>query len=164
MSASARIRPFAVADRDPVASLLRAAANFNDAELAIADELMGAVLSQPEQKDYYAFIAEGDASLGTPVAGFLILGPVPATTGSWHLYWIAVHPRWQGTGVGRQLDEWAAEFVRAHGGYWLLAETSSQPSYERARSFYRKQGYRLLTRIEDYYKPLDDLLVFGRRL
>jgi ribosomal protein S18 acetylase RimI-like enzyme len=94
----------------------------------------------------------------------LIIGPTPATTGTWDLYWIAAHPELQGTGVAQALDAFAGEYVRARGGYLLIAETSGQPGYARARAFYQKQGYAELARIPDYYKPADDLVVFGRRL
>ncbi len=62
------------------------------------------------------------------------------------------------------LEAHAESVVRSRNGYWLLAETSSQPGYERARGLYRKQGYVALVQIPDYYKPSDDLVIFGKRL
>ena len=151
------IRPLEKEDRAAVLDLLRATNNFNPAELAIAAELIDIVLEQPRQRDYYAFVAK------TPIAGFLLLGPVPATAGAWHLYWIAVHPSAQGSGVAHVLQLSAESFVRDRGGYWLLAETSSQPGYQRVRAFYCKEGYVELVRIPDYYKPADDLILYGKR-
>lgn len=158
------IRPLMGKDRESVTDLLRAAGNFNPAELAIADELMEIVLTQPSQADYYSFVTEvvRDDRLG--IGGFLVLGPIPATAGSWHMYWLAVHPNHYGTGIAQALERHAETFVRDRGGYWLLAETSSQPSYQRARAFYRKQGYHELARVADYYKLSDDLLLLGKRL
>src|SRR5580658_6331907 len=135
------IRPFTKADREPVIDLLRATGNFNTVELAIADEVMGVVVNQPDQGDYYSFVAETMPEIHSGIAGFLVIGPVPATAGSWHMYWIAVQPASYGKGIGAALQLRAEDFVRSRGGYWLLAETSSQPGYQRARAFYLKQGY-----------------------
>lgn len=154
------IRPLSGSDRSPVMDLLRATHSFCRRELDIAAELMDAVVDNPGQEDYYAFVAEQ----AEQVRGLLILGPVPATAGTWDMYWIAVHPDFHGTGIAQSLERWAESMVAEHGGYWLLAETSSQPGYQRTRAFYAKQGYAVLARIPDYYKPADDLIVFGKRL
>jgi ribosomal protein S18 acetylase RimI-like enzyme len=158
------IRPLLRPDREPVLDLLRVTGNFTGAELEIAAELMDVVLGQPAQRDYHAFVdATGNGS-DVAVAGFLLIGPTPATVGTWDLYWMAVHPRHYGTGIAQHLDSFAERFVRAQGGYWLIAETSSQAGYERVRAFYRKQQYDILARIPDYYMLDDDLIVFGKRL
>ena len=149
------IRPLAVEDRESVLDLLRATEAFTAAELPVADGLIDIVVSQPHQRDYFAFV---DA-VELPVArciGMFVTGLTPATEGTWQLYWIAVHPLFQGTGVAQALEKYAEAFVRKLRGYWLLAETSSQTGYERARAFYRKRGYVELAQIPDYYKPLDN--------
>lgn len=154
------IRQLAPVDREAVLELLRATQNFSTAEIAIAAELIDIVLGEAAQQDYHAWV---DATRRA-VAGFLLIGPTPATTGTWDLYWIAVHPRHQGSGIAPALDCFAEDFVRARGGYWLLAETSSQPGYQRTHAFYRKQQYQVVARIPDYYRPEDDLIVFGKRI
>lgn len=155
------IRPLESGDRDAIVSIVRATGNFNEAETAIAGELVDLCLDKPEQMDYATFIAEDESGR---VAGFLIVGPTPATAGTFDMYWIASHPDFYGCGVSQALDRKAEEFVRKHGGYLLIAETSSQPSYERTRAFYAKQGYEMLARVADYYKPGDDLIVYGKRV
>ena len=157
------IRPLAPTDCEAVDCLLRATGNFIEAELAIAHELMEIVINDPLQTDYHAFVAE-QAADEPRVVGFLILGPTEATVGTWDLYWIAVVPDYYGTGVAQALDDYAEAMVRERNGYWLISQTSGQPSYERTQAFYRKQGYRLLALIPDYYAPADDLLIFGKRL
>ena len=154
------IRELARDDREEVIALLRATKNFSEAEIAIAEELIDISIEKTEQKDYYAFVAEEKNS----VAGFLLLGPTPATAGTYDMYWIAAHPEFQGGGIAQELDDFAVRFVKEHGGYLLIAETSSQPSYERTRAFYAKQRYETLARIADYYKPGDDLIIFGKRM
>ena len=165
------IRELARGDREEVIELLRATKNFSEAEIAIAEELIDICIESVEQEDYYAFVSEaprsasrGGAGEGSCIAGFLLLGPTPATTGTYDMYWIAVHPKFQGGGIAQALDDFAVRFVTGRGGYLLIAETSSQPGYERTRAFYTKQGYETLARIADYYKPGDDLIIFGKRI
>ena len=154
------IRGFVAADRLPVIELLRSTGNFTAVEIGIAAELIDTILDQPAQQDYYAFV---DAA-GPDVTGFLLLGQTPATAGTWDMYWIAVHPNHHGSGVATALDCFAEAFVQSRGGYWILAETSSQESYARTRAFYRKRNYQVVARIPDYYRYNDDLIVFGKRL
>lgn len=158
------IRRIREADRAAALSLLLSTGNFTKAEVDIAAELLAIVAAQPDQRDYHAFVAERVIHGATRLGGLLIIGLVAATAGTWHLYWIAAHPHFHGSGVAQDLDLWATSMVREHGGYWLLAETSGQPSYKRARAFYQKQGYIVLTKIADYYKPADDLIIFGKRV
>jgi ribosomal protein S18 acetylase RimI-like enzyme len=154
------IRPLEKQDRTSVIELVRATGNFSEAETAIAAELIDIYTDQPDQKDYFAYVA----ILDERVAGFLIVGPTPATVGTYDMYWIAVHPEFYGRGVAQALDDVAVAFVRDRQGYWLIAETSGQSGYDRTRAFYQKQGYREVARIPDYYKPSDDLVVYGKRL
>ena len=156
------IRIYEAKDRNAIREIVSATGNFNASEIEIATELIDICIEKPEQRDYYSFVFEDEES--ERVAGFLIVGPTPATTGTYDMYWIASHPDFYGKGIAQQLDCFAEEFVREHNGYLLIAETSSQPSYDRTRSFYTKQGYQLLSQIADYYKPGDDLIVFGKRV
>ena len=162
------IRALRSEDRASVIDLVRATGNFNEAEVAIAKELIDIAVEQPTQKDYNAFVDVEPSLNGLgddeSIAGFLIVGPTPATVGTYDMYWIAVHPTFQGRGIAQALDTFATQFVINQGGYWLIAETSGQPGYDRTRAFYVKQGYATLSRIPDYYKPGDDLIVFGKRL
>lgn len=156
------IRSLQPEDRAAIIDIVKATGNFNSSEIAIADELVGICLDKPEQVDYFTFVATDDES--GRVAGFLIVGPTPATSGTFDMYWIASHPDFYGRGVSQSLDKKAVDFVRERGGYLLIAETSSLPAYERTRAFYAKQGYDVLSRIADYYKPGDDLVVYGKRI
>jgi ribosomal protein S18 acetylase RimI-like enzyme len=154
------IRPLAAHDRVPLRELLAATACFTATEIDIAEELIAVVLNRPDQRDYHAFVY----CIDVRAVGLLIIGPVPATAGTWHLYWIAVHPDQHGAGVAASLAAFAENFVRERAGYLIMAETSGRPAYERARHFYAKHGYAELVRVADYYRPGDDLVLLARRL
>ena len=156
-----RIREFHREDREPVRSILEETAVFTGEEISIALELIDIYLNDQNQEDYYLFTATDEAD---NVVGYVCVGPAPLTCGTFDLYWIVVKPSIQGCGVGRRLMEKAEEFVLERNGRLLIAETSSQHSYEPTRMFYLKNNYGEISRIKDYYKPADDLVVFGKYL
>ena len=154
------IRPLRREDRERLQVLVAATGMFTGEEVAIAMELIDAVLDAGGQKDYIIRVSESDGN----VEGYYCVGPTPATEGTFDLYWIAVDPARQGKGIGTRLDDHAAALVRGMGGRLLIAETSSRPAYGPTREFYLRRGYRELARIAGYYRPGDDLVVFGKYL
>ena len=153
------LRNLQAGDLPELERILVATDAFTPAEVAVAMELLEIVINQPEQRDYEVAVAE---ALGK-VAGYVLFGPVPATVGNFDLYWIAVDPAAQGTGVGQRLIESVEEEVRARDGRMVCLETSSQGGYSRTRSFYERAGYTLESRIRDFYKPGDDRLTYVKR-
>jgi len=139
--------------------ILVATGAFTDAEVAIAVELLETVVSDPLQQDYEVAVAD----IGDRVAGYVLFGPVPLTEGNYDLYWIAVGPETQGSGVGRRLMKHVEEQVRLRGGRMLCLETSSQGGYQRTRKFYEQAGYVEESCIRDFYKPGDDRLTYVKR-
>ena len=139
--------------------ILAATDAFTPAEVEVAMELLEIVIKEREQSDYEVAVAE---ALGR-VAGYVLFGPIPAAVGSFDLYWIAVDPAAQGTGVGQRLLEHVEEEVRKRDGRMICLETSSQGGYSRTRSFYERAGYVLESRIRDFYKPNDDRLTYVKR-
>jgi ribosomal protein S18 acetylase RimI-like enzyme len=154
------IRPLGRDDRGPLRDLVVATGVFTEEEVGVALELIDAVLGDPAQKDYIIRVCEEEGK----VAGYYCVGPTPATEGTFDLYWIAVDPRLHGRGIGRMLEDHACDLVRGKSGRLVIAETSSLPRYERTRDFYRRRGYSELARIRDYYRPGDDLVVYGKYL
>jgi ribosomal protein S18 acetylase RimI-like enzyme len=139
--------------------ILVATGAFTDAEVAVAVELLETVINDPQQQDYEVAVAD----IGERVAGYVLFGPVPLTEGNYDLYWIAVDPSSQGSGVGRRLLKHAEEQVRQCGARMLCLETSSQGGYRRTRSFYEQAGYVEESCIRDFYKPGDDRLTYVKR-
>ena len=139
--------------------ILVATGAFSDAEVAVAVELLETVINDPLQQDYEVAVAD----IGDRVAGYVLFGPVPLTEGNYDLYWIAVDPGTQGSGVGRRLMTHVEDQVRQRGARMLCLETSSQGGYLRTRTFYEQAGYTEESCIRDFYKPGDDRLTYVKR-
>jgi ribosomal protein S18 acetylase RimI-like enzyme len=154
------IRPMGPKDLDPLLDIVRRTGMFSADEVGIARELMDIWLNRPGQKDYIIWTAEQD---GAPV-GYVCYGPTPATQKTYDLYWIAVEPRLQGKGFGRQLLRFAEDAIHSLGGRLVIIETSSTPKYEPTRAFYLRNGYAVEASIKDFYSDGDDRLIFTRRM
>ena len=150
------LRPFRHADREDVLEALRACGVFSEEELVVAREVIDAGLATGLDGDYPLFVAEVDGR----VRGYVCVGKTPLTRGTWHLYWICVHPASQGLGIGQRLQIEAERFVQARGGERILLETSSTPGYAAARAFYDRAGYAIVGRVPDFYKPGDDCVMY----
>jgi ribosomal protein S18 acetylase RimI-like enzyme len=134
---------------------------FSDDERAIARELVEENLAKGADASGYHFLfADGVEG----IAGYVCFGPISGTVRRWELYWIAVAPGVLRSGLARRLQQAAEDAVRAKGGVYLIAETSSRADYEPARRFYAAQGYALLAEIPDWHDDGDGLVIFGKRL
>ena len=155
------IRPMTAADRGTVLDLIRETGFFRSDEVQVAEELIDVALGNPDQRDYDVVVVEdGDGR----VAGYMTWGPTPLTIGTYDLYWMAVAPKAQGRGRGKELVRWLEGRVAALGGRQIVIETSSTPHYEPTRKFYLGLGYRETARIPDFYQPGDDRVIYTKRL
>jgi ribosomal protein S18 acetylase RimI-like enzyme len=141
-------------------AILRATNVFRDDEIAVALEVLDAYFARPEQ-DYTAV---GAFTHGGDLLGFTVYGPTPCTRGTWDLYWIAVSPGAQGSGVGTLLLQEAERRLTRSSARLLLIETSSRPSYDPTRAFYLKRGYREVARVPDFYEVADDRVIYAKTL
>lgn len=98
------------------------------------------------------------------IVGFAYYAPAAMTDNTWYLWWIAVRRQLQARGLGSRLLHHVEHDVRNQGGRLLLIETSSLPSYELTRRFYRKQGYAEHAVLRDYYADGHHMVVFRKRL
>ena len=151
------LRALRAADRPFLGRLLRDAGNFSEAEIAVAEEVIDAGL-RPGQTDYEYVVAEEEGA----ILGYACWGKASMSDGTWDLYWIAIDPRSQGRGIGRQLVEHCEQAVRKARGRSLLVETSSRAGYEGTLAFYRALNYEVLARFRDFYIAGDDKIVFGK--
>lgn len=90
--------------------------------------------------------------------------PERMTEGTWNLYLIAVHPDYQGQGVGTAMMNYIKEVLAKQGERVLLVETSGLASFEDTRKFYRKCGYEEEARIREFYQAGEDKIIFRKSL
>lgn len=134
---------------------------FRPEEVKVALEVFDAALGigRGRDPDYESAGVELDGKL----AGWACWGPTPCTVGTFDLYWIVVAAERQGQGVGSSL---LAEVERRVTGRarLIVVETAGRDQYAGTRGFYESRGYRVETRIADYYEPGDDLVTYVKRL
>ena len=139
---------------------MRATGFFSEEEIAIAAELATERLEKGAASGYeFLFADDGDR-----LVGYSCYGLIPCSTVSWDLYWIAVHPDQQGSGLGRRLLRETEARVREAGGLALYAETSGKAQYVSTRAFYEKSGYETAGVFEDFYAVGDAKYTYCRRL
>lgn len=154
----------AAADRSGVFRILENAGNFTPEEVATALELIDEWLELGEHSGYLTYVMESQAEGESEVLGYVCFGPTPLTESTYDLYWIAVDKSKHRGGVGKRLLKFAEEEMARRGGQMLLVETSSQETYGGTIQFYEKTGYELVGKINEYYKPGDDKLIFAKKL
>ncbi len=151
------LRNLRPADRDRIEEITRAVGVFRAEEVPVALEVFdGAAAGSP---DYLALGADLDGRL----AGWICWGPTPCTLGTFDLYWMAVDPAAQGTGVGTalisQMEQRLAGIARL-----IVVETAGRADYAATRAFYQARGYRSAAVIPDFYAPGDDQVIYVKAL
>lgn len=149
-------RSLETADRAPLEALIRATEFFNPEEIAVALELVDDRLAAGEASHYRFLVGERDGR----VAGYACWGAIPGTLAAADLYWIVVHPDFQGQGAGAALLRAAEEWIAAEARARIYVETSTRPQYQPTRAFYLACGYRLASELVDFYGPGDGKATF----
>ena len=147
------VRP---SDREAVDRLVRSTGFFSEEEHLIAVELVDEHLAKGEASGYLFLFAEEDERL----LGYTCFGPIAGTLHSYDLYWIAVDPKTQGQGIGKQLMAESERLMAERGARRVYAETSSRPQYEPTRAFYLSCGYIREALLVDFYAPGDGKVIF----
>jgi GNAT superfamily N-acetyltransferase len=145
-------------DAEAVRRLVAATGLFTPAEEAIAEELVSERLKRGIASGYHFLFAERDGRLD----GYACFGPIDGTEGSFDLYWIAVHPERQRTGLGRQIIARAETLMKADGARIVWVDTSGKPAYAPTRAFYESAGYRKVAELADFYAPGDGKIIFAK--
>jgi GNAT superfamily N-acetyltransferase len=146
------------ADRGSIEAVVRGTGFFNEAEVAIAVELVDDRLAKGDASEYW-FLLDGPPG---DVTGYTCYGPISGTQSSFDLYWIVVRADAQGRGLGRALLDATNERIRAKGGSRVYAETSSKPLYEPTRRFYESNGFHADAVLPDFYAPGDSKVIYRR--
>jgi D-alanine-D-alanine ligase len=152
---SAHLRSLTRADRDRIEAITRSVGLFREDEIAVALEVFDQAVSGDPRSTYSALAAELDGR----VAGWICWGPTPCTLGTYDLYWMAVDPELQGSGIGTglllEMERRLAALARL-----VVIETAGRAEYSGTRRFYQARGYSPVGVIPDFYAPGDDQVVF----
>jgi len=149
-------RPAVAADRPAALEALERCGAFTPQEVRVAIEMFDEGLAG----EYSLLAVDVDGVL----RGYVCAGKAWLTESSWYLYWICVHPEFQGRGVAQLLQRATEELVHAQGGERLVLETSSRALYERQRRFYARAGFEVHGTIPDFYRRADDCIVYVKTL
>ncbi len=79
-----------------------------------------------------------------------------------HLDLLAVRPRFRRAGLGRRLVEWLEKSAVVAGISVIYLEV--RENNKEAQAFYRKLGYRRVTRLSGYYRGRESAICMGRDL
>ena len=147
-------------DPDRIRRLVAATGMFSAEEQAIAAELAQERIEKGRQSGYEFELAfRGDALIG-----YACYGPIPGSETSWDLYWIAVAPGLQGSGLGSAILGRVEVAIRRARGQALYADTSSSHAYAATRAFYAARGFELAAEFPDFYRKGDGKTVFVKRI
>lgn len=122
------------------------------------DDMISEYFEDEEGREFWLTYEEDE-----PVAVAYCV-PEQMTKGTWNLYLIAVHPEYQGEGIGASMLRYIEKMLAACGERILLVETSGLASFERTRAFYRQCGYEEEARIREFYQAGEDKVVFRKSL
>jgi ribosomal protein S18 acetylase RimI-like enzyme len=147
-------------DKNSIKEILSSSGYFYDYEVEVALEIADDYLNNEDHNAYH-FIA---AMLQNQMIGFSCYGHIPCTKGSYDLYWIAIHNKLRGKGIGIKLLQETEKQVQIMGGKKIYIETSSTEKYASTQRFYLRQAYALEARLKDYYREGDDKLVFSKSI
>jgi len=146
-------------DVDEILALARRTGVFTSEEVGVVKELVESELDHPQQREYRSLVTEADGY----IVGFACYGPTPLTDGTYDLYWIFVHPSYQGRSIGTTLLSEVEKAIRQVGGRMLLVDTSSTRRYLAARRFYRNHGFRKAGEVKDFYRVGDSLFIYVKQ-
>ncbi len=147
-------------DLGAILNIVQSSGFFSAAEIELARELAADRLEHGLQSSYRFLFAEDDRQ----VVGYTCYGLIPATAGSYDLYWIAVSEAMRGRGLGKILLQKTEELIRNMGGKQLYAETSSRAQYTLTHRFYENCDYVPEAILIDFYAPGDSKIIYSKVL
>ncbi|MBP1710970.1 MAG: family N-acetyltransferase, partial [Deltaproteobacteria bacterium] len=104
-------------DLAAILNIVQSSGFFSTAEVELACELASDRLENGQQSCYQFLFAEDDGQ----VVGYTCYGLIPATAGSYDLYWIAVSESSRGKKLGTMLLKKTEELIRGMDGKRLYA-------------------------------------------
>lgn len=141
-------------DHESVRALVIAALGVTPYVDRVLELLANAERGDPEVQ---ALIMERDGT----VAALALFGPVAGASGAWELTTFLMAPAAAGRELGRHLLDAVLSVVEADDGRFLLAELPADPVIGTTLTLLRKEGFRQVGRIPDFYRE-DVALLFLR--
>lgn len=142
------------ADPPRIRALVASTGAFTAEEVRVAAAIAETTLDGSET--YRWLIAER----GGELIGYTCFDRIPFTRSAFDLYWIAVLPQERGSGLASELMARTVKFIAGKRGTQIYAETSTRTSYDAARKFYLRSGFKQAARFADFYDAGDDKIVF----
>jgi len=149
-----------LSDIEAIADIVQSSGFFSAAEIDLACDLAKEKIASGETCSYKFLFAE----IANKVRGYTCFGLIPATAGSYDLYWIAVDSQLRRRGIGQQLMQKTEDIIRAAGGINIYVETSSRPQYQPTHRFYESCGYVREAFLENFYAAGDGKIIFSKKL
>ena len=160
--------------RNRLREILDATEVFRAEEVGVALELFDETFAAgPARAPYdpgdgvanYEFVGSfaRDGRGSEQLVGYVCYGATPGTDRTYDLYWIVVHPDFQGSGGGTLLLEEVERRLRQREARLLVVETSSRDDYASTRRFYQMRGFSEAVRILDFYAPGDHRVILTKR-
>lgn len=146
------------ADVAEIRRIVMATNAFSGEEIDIAAELAEERIAKGRASGYEFVLATQNGRL----AGYACYGKTPGSDQAYDLYWLAVDPDRQRSGLGAQILERAEAGIRSAGGAFSIAETSSTAAYDKARAFYERVGFEKIVEIQDFYRPGDNKVIYRK--
>ena len=157
---SPQLRQLHATDRARIEEITRAVGLFREDEIPVALEVFDdAVRISSSDAPYVALGADVDGRL----AAWICWGPTPCTLGTYDLYWMAVDPSVQGSGIGTALITEMERILKGTARL-IVVETAGRADYAATRGFYEARGYRAAATIPDFYAPGDDQVVYVKKV
>jgi len=147
-------------DMERVRKLVEITGFFHPGEIEVAVELVRERLEKGDASGYHFVMAEHYGRL----IGYTCYGPIPCTQASYDIYWIAVHPDYQGRGVGQQLLKETERRIKSGGGLRVYVDTSQRVQYASTRAFYERCGYLMESLLPDFYAQGDGKVIYCKQL
>jgi ribosomal protein S18 acetylase RimI-like enzyme len=160
--------------RNRLREILDATEVFRAEEVGVALELFDETFAAgPARAPYdpgdgvanYEFVGSfaRDGRGSEQLVGYVCYGATPGTDRTYDLYWIAMHPDFQGSGGGTLLLEEVERRLRQREARLLVVETSSRDEYAATRRFYEARGFIESARVTDFYAPGDHRVILTKR-
>jgi ribosomal protein S18 acetylase RimI-like enzyme len=147
-------------DKDVVMAILKRTKFFRPEELKIAEEVFDDSISGKLEVDYQSFVARE----ANKTIGWVCFGPTPCTVGTFDIYWLAVDPEHQNSGVGTSLVQYAQAIIKKLNGRLITVDTSGSPRYLSTCRFYESLGYCKEACLKDFYNVDDDKILYIKRI